>query len=382
MNEDTTSFSASEWLRYTRHIQLPEVGAAGQLKLKQSHILVIGTGGLGSPVALYLAAAGIGHLTLVDGDVVDTSNLQRQIIFEHGQVGQPKALAARERLLRINPDIRVDAVEAFLSVENAAELVGSADLVVDCTDNFSARYLINDYCCAIGRPWVFASIQKFFGQCALFTPGNACFRCLFPEPPINVEDCNSAGVIGVLPGLLGVLQANEAIKYLLGLPTPLQNHLLLVDALNLEFRSIQLTRSDNCAACGNLAGAPDLPREAPPQCSLDTRDIDTREGTRLNPEDFRNRHRQGDCVLLDVRSPTERQAFHIGGQHIPLDELPQRLAELEGVETVLCYCQSGVRSGKALALLEELGFNGASLDGGLLAWLRYTLEDLDDHQDS
>ncbi|WP_297190415.1 HesA/MoeB/ThiF family protein [uncultured Porticoccus sp.] len=371
MNENITSFSASEWLRYTRHIQLPEVGAAGQLKLKQSHILVIGAGGLGSPVALYLAAAGIGHLTLVDGDVVDTSNLQRQIIFEHNQVGQPKALAAKDRLLRLNPDIRVDAVEAFLGSDNATKLVGSADLVVDCTDNFSARYLINDYCCALGKPWLFASIQKFFGQCALFTPGNACFRCLFPEPPINVEDCNSAGVIGVLPGLLGVLQANEAIKYLLGLPTPLQNHLLLVDALNLEFRSIQLTRSDNCAACGNLAGAPNLPRETPPQCTLDTRDIDTREGTRLNPEDFRNRHRQGDCVLLDVRSPTERQAFHIGGQHIPLDELPQRLTELEGVETVLCYCQSGVRSGKALALLKELGFNGASLDGGLLAWLRF-----------
>lgn len=381
MNENTTSFSASEWLRYTRHIQLPEVGAAGQLKLKQSHILVIGAGGLGSPVALYLAAAGIGQLTLVDGDVVETSNLQRQIIFEHDQVGQPKARAAKDRLLRLNPDIRVDAVQAFLGADNAVGLVGSADLVVDCTDNFSARYLINDYCCALGKPWVFASIQKFFGQCALFTPGNACFRCLFPESPVNVEDCNSAGVIGVLPGLLGVLQANEAIKYLLELPTPLQNHLLLVDALNLEFRSIQLTRSDNCAACANLAGAPDLPRAASTQCTLDTRDIDTREGTRLSPEAFRELYRQGDCVLLDVRSPTERQAFHIGGQHIPLDELPQRLTELEGVETVLCYCQSGVRSGKALALLEEMGFNGASLDGGLLAWLRYTLKDLEDHQD-
>ncbi|MEP3857442.1 MAG: HesA/MoeB/ThiF family protein [Porticoccus sp.] len=381
MNEDTTSFSASEWLRYTRHIQLPEVGAAGQLKLKQSHILVIGAGGLGSPVALYLAAAGVGHLTLVDGDTVDTSNLQRQIIFENDQVGQPKAQAAKERLQRLNPDIRVDAIESFLSADNAPELVSAADLVVDCTDNFSARYLINDYCCALNKPWVFASIQKFFGQCALFTPEGACFRCLFPEAPANVEDCNSAGVIGVLPGLLGVLQANETIKYLLGLPTPLQNKLLLVDALHLDFRSIQLTRSDDCAACRDPAAAPDLPREALLQCTLDTRDIDTREGARLSPEAFRELYRQGDCVLLDVRSPTERQAFHIGGQHIPLDELPQRLAELEGVTTVLCYCQSGVRSGKALALLEEMGFNGASLDGGVLAWLKYTLEDLDDHQD-
>ena len=173
MNGNTTSFSASEWLRYTRHIQLPEVGAAGQLKLKQSHILVIGAGGLGSPVALYLAAAGVGHLTLVDGDTVDTSNLQRQIIFDNDQVGQPKAQAAKERLQRLNPDIRVDAIESFLSADNAPELVSAADLVVDCTDNFSARYLINDYCCALNKPWVFASIQKFFGQCALFTPEGA-----------------------------------------------------------------------------------------------------------------------------------------------------------------------------------------------------------------
>lgn len=373
MNENRTAFSAEEWLRYTRHIQLPEVGAAGQLKLKQSHILVIGAGGLGSPVALYLAAAGIGHITLVDGDVVDTSNLQRQIIFEHDQVGQPKARAAKDRLLRLNPDIRVDAVEAFLSVENAAELVGSADLVVDCTDNFSTRYLINDYCCALGKPWVFASIQKFFGQCALFTPGNTCFRCLFPKPPVNMEDCNSAGVIGVLPGLLGVLQANEAIKYLLELPTPLQNHLLLVDALNLDFRSIQLNRTDDCIACCDPTNAPDLSREVSTQCT-----IDTRGDTLLSPKAFRERYRARNCVLLDVRSTTERQAFHIGGQHIPLDELPKRLAELEGVTTVLCYCQSGIRSGKALELLEGKGFHGVSLDGGLLAWLRYTLEDLDD----
>ncbi|WP_461482531.1 molybdopterin-synthase adenylyltransferase MoeB [Porticoccus sp.] len=370
---DNTTFSAGEWLRYTRHIQLPEVGAAGQLKLKQSHILVVGAGGLGSPVALYLAAAGVGQLTLVDGDVVDTSNLQRQIIFEHQQVGQSKATAAKERLLRLNPDIRVDAVESFLSADNAAALVAAADLVVDCTDNFSARYLINDYCCALGKPWVFASIQKFFGQCALFTPGNACFRCLFPEAPANVEDCNSAGVIGVLPGLLGVLQANEAIKYLLGLPTPLRNHLLLVDALNLEFRSIQLTRSDDCAACRDPAGAPNLPRQSAPLCAADN----SRDSV-LTPDAFRDRYRAGNCVLLDVRGPLERQSFHIGGLHIPLDELPQRLTELGGVETVLCYCQSGIRSGKAVALLQQQGVNGISLDGGLLAWLRCSLETLDD----
>lgn len=372
MSDNKTIFSADEWLRYTRHIQLPEVGAAGQLKLKQSHILVIGAGGLGSPVALYLAAAGVGHLTLVDGDTVDTSNLQRQIIFEHDQVGRSKAAAARERLLRLNPEIRVDAVESFLNADNARELVAAADLVVDCTDNFSARYLINDYCCALGKPWVFASIQKFFGQCALFVPGGACFRCLFPEAPTNVEDCNSAGVIGVLPGLLGVLQANEAVKFLLGLPTPLQNQLLLVDALNLDFRSIRLTRSDDCAACRDPAGAPTLPRQSAPLCTA------TGNTGSLNPDAFRDRYRAGNCVLLDVRGPLERQSFHIGGLHIPLDELPQRLAELEGAETVLCYCQSGIRSGKAVALLQQQGVNGASLDGGLLAWLRYSRETLND----
>ncbi|MEZ5529914.1 MAG: HesA/MoeB/ThiF family protein [Porticoccaceae bacterium] len=374
MNNPDHTFSAGEWLRYTRHIQLPEVGAVGQMKLKQSHILVVGAGGLGSPVGLYLAAAGVGHITLVDGDTVDTSNLQRQIIFEHNQVGQPKATVARERLLRLNPEIRVDAVPAFLNSDNASELVAAADLVVDCTDNFGARYLINDYCCALGKPWVFASIQKFFGQCALFTPGGACFRCLFPEPPANVEDCNSAGVIGVLPGLLGVLQANEAIKYLLGLPTPLQNHLLLVDALNLDFRSIQLTRSADCAACSNPAGAPALPRQPAPLCAATGN-----KNNVLNPDAFRDRYRAGNCVLLDVRGPLERQSFHIGGHHIPLDELPQRLAELEGAETVLCYCQSGIRSGKAVALLQQQGLKGVSLDGGLLAWLRCSLETLDDN---
>ena len=377
MSDGDTAFSAAEWLRYTRHIQLPEVGAAGQLTLKQSHILVIGAGGLGSPVALYLAAAGVGHLTLVDGDVVDTSNLQRQIIFDNDQVGQPKAPAAGERLQRLNPDIRVDTVESFLSADNAPELVAAADLVMDCTDNFSARYLLNDYCCALNKPWVFASIQKFFGQCALFAPGGACFRCLFPEAPANVEDCNTAGVIGVLPGLLGVLQANEAIKYLLGLPTPLQNHLMLVDALNLDFRSIQLSRSDDCPACRDPAAAPELSKRAEPQCAADVQSADV-----LHPEAFRQRYHRGDCVLLDVRGSEERRAFHIGGRHIPVDELPQRLAELENGDTVLCYCQSGVRSGKAVDLLRQQGFQAISLGGGLLAWLRHSQEILEDTKNS
>ena len=239
-----TTFTASEWLRYTRHIQLPQLGAEGQARLKQSHVLIVGCGGLGSPVSLYLAAAGVGHITLIDGDTVDITNLQRQILFGTEQVGENKAESGKQRLQDLNPDIDVSTVTSHLTPENAEDLITAADLVIDCTDNFSVRYLINDLCVENKKPWLFAAIHQFKGQCALFLPEEACFRCLFPEVSADVEDCNTAGVLGVLPGILGTFQATEAIQYLAGLPTPLKNNLLLVDALDFNFQKIKIIKDE------------------------------------------------------------------------------------------------------------------------------------------
>ena len=227
MNTNNSLFSADEWLRYTRHIQLPQIGASGQSRLKHSRVLIVGAGGLGSPLALYLAAAGIGNITIVDGDTVEVTNLQRQILFSTNDIGQSKAAIAKAKLHALNPHIHVNAIEQHLSVDNVDGLIGESDLVVDCTDNFATRFLINDRCVQFKKPWVFASIFQFSGQCSLFTPQSACFRCLFPEPPKDAPDCNAAGVVGVLPGLLGTIEANEAIKYLAGIETTLENQLLI-----------------------------------------------------------------------------------------------------------------------------------------------------------
>ena len=365
--ESRQPFSGREWLRYTRHIQLPEVGAAGQLKLKQARVLIIGLGGLGAPVSQYLTAAGIGRLTLVDGDSVDLSNLQRQVVFSTDQVGQNKAVCAAQRLSGLNPDITIAPVSENLSEDNARGLVDAADLVIDCTDNFATRYLINDYCALLGKPWVFASIHTFSGQCALFTPETACFRCLFPAPPAAVADCNSAGVIGALPGLLGALQASEALKYLLDLPVPLKNNLLLVNAADLSFRAIKLARDPNCPCCGNVAQLVADTDYLPPVCSAEN---DSAETDRLAAAQFEQLRRKESVQVLDVRGAAERAAFSLGGLHIPLDELPVRVNELDKSKTILCYCQSGIRSGKAATLLRSQGFENAfSIRGGLVAIL-------------
>ena len=253
-------FNAHEWLRYTRHIQLPQVGAEGQSQLKNSTVLIVGLGGLGSPVSLYLAAAGVGHLILIDHDAVDISNLQRQIVFKEHQVDHNKAEAAAKALKELNSHIQISAITEGFTPDNAKHWIAQADLVLDCTDNFATRYLINDTCKQLGKSWVFASIHQFSGQCALFTPDGPCFRCLFPDYPHNVDDCNSAGVIGVLPGLLGCLQANETLKYLCSIESPLKGKLLLVDALQLQFHHIALSLHEKTyplvGACRNSAWRP------------------------------------------------------------------------------------------------------------------------------
>ncbi len=365
-NETEGEFSSKEWLRYTRHLQLPQIGVSGQKKLKSAKVLIVGAGGLGSPVALYLAAAGVGQLTIIDGDHVDVTNLQRQIIFTTDQVGKSKALCAQERLLALNPSIKVTAIAEHLSINNVEKLIKDTDLVLDCTDNFATRYLINDHCVKLKKPWLFASIYQFSGQCALFSESSACFRCLFPDPPTDVADCNSAGVLGVLPGLLGTLQANEAIKFLTDLPCPLENNLLMVEASDLTFRKIKLNKSAHCPLCGdNHAGAAIDRAQYDMSC-----EVDLGANDELTPSEFIQLRQKESTLVLDVRGVEEREAFNIGGRHIPLNTLLDNLSALNKEQKILCYCQTGIRSKKAATLLNNNGFDAKGLQGGLATFLK------------
>ena len=357
-----TLFSADEWHRYTRHIQLPQMGAEGQAKLKQSHVLIIGAGGLGSPVALYLAAAGVGRLTIVDGDSVELTNLQRQIIFSTQDIGKSKADVAREKLLALNPEINISAINKDFTLDNAKTLVEQADLVLDCTDNFETRYLLNDTCLEVKKPWLFASIFQFSGQCALFVPDSVCFRCLFPEMPTNALDCNSAGVLGVLPGLLGTIQANEAIKFLVDLPCPLENTLLIVEAIDLTIKKIHLRKNPECVCAGSgEVNAKNYQRV----CVSDLdglAEINARQLAEKPAESYQ---------LIDVRTQAEREGFNIGGQHIPLDGLHENIQTINTNSELIIYCQSGARSAKAVELLKEKGIKSLSLHGGIAEWLKH-----------
>ena len=367
-----TFFSAEEWLRYTRHIQLDEVGPAGQKKLKQAHVLIIGMGGLGAPVALYLAAAGVGKLTLVDGDRIELSNLQRQIVFDTSQAGGLKVTAAQQRLLALNPDIDVDVISEHLNQGNARALIEPANIVVDCTDNFTARYIINDCCSLLEKPWVFAGIQQFSGQCSVFFPGRdrACFRCLFPQQPKAAQDCNSLGVLGVLPGLLGVIQTNEVLQILLQGESSLDQQLLLIDARKLSFKKVKLQQDSDCLCCQSPESQIVYSAEAvSPVCMTEGRN--PVQGQEVSPEQFMVQRKQPDYLVLDVRSVEERELFSLGGVHIPLTELEQRYPELDGDKTILCYCQSGGRSSQAQNILQQLGMNQVySLRGGIVNVLK------------
>ena len=359
-NTDTL-FSASEWLRYTRHVQLPQVGAKGQGNLKKSKVLIVGAGGLGCPVSLYLAAAGVGSITVVDGDIVDVTNLQRQVLFNTQQIGQSKAESAVQVLTALNPEIKVIAVTEYLNDQNAPALVASADLIIDCTDNFSARYLINDVCQQQQKTWIFAAINQFAGHCALFSSDSGCFRCLFPVAPSDMEDCNSAGVLGVLPGILGTLQANEALKYLVGQSVPLKGVLLVVDALELSFKKIGISKDPECVSCGS-GTAEQLPEKVCSNGQVDSRVVTV--------EQFEILKKRANYILVDVRTDEEHAAFNLGGKHIPLTVLAESLASIDPEKTLLCYCQSGLRSLQAAKLIESAGIKSQSLHGGLAAWLK------------
>jgi adenylyltransferase/sulfurtransferase len=377
---DLPELSSDEVARYSRHLIMPEVGLEGQRKLKAARVLCVGAGGLGSPASLYLAAAGVGTLGLVDFDVVDSSNLQRQILYSTGDVGRPKLEAARRRLTELNPGIRIVTHEGPLTSANALDIIGGYDLVIDGADNFPARYLVNDACVLLGKPNVYGSIFRFDGQVSVFATANGpCYRCLYPEPPPPglVPSCAEGGVLGILPGIIGTMQAAEAIKLIIGAGEPLVGRLLLFDALEMSTRTMKLRRDPACVICS-------------PQRTI-TKLIDYEQFCGVVParaqapalppelvttvEVLSDRVRRGDPVwILDVREPREYEIARIAGSTlIPLGELPRRLDEIprgDAAPDVVVHCKSGARSAKAVALLRERGFERVkNLEGGILAWI-------------
>jgi adenylyltransferase/sulfurtransferase len=370
----TEGLTNEEILRYSRHLIMPEVGMEGQLKLKKAKVLLIGTGGLGAPLGLYLAAAGVGKLGLVDFDVVDFTNLQRQVTFGSSDVGKPKSEAARARLSNLNPDIEVQAFETKLTSENALELFKDFDIIVDGTDNFPTRYLVNDACVLLGKPNVYGSIFRFEGQVTIFgMPGGPCYRCLYPEPPPPglVPSCAEGGVLGVLPGIVGSIQAMETIKLILGSGRNLTGRLLLFDALEMGFREFKLRKNPKCPMCGEHRTIDKLidyyefcgvrGEEAPAP------DLKVPE---MTPRELKARLDRGEHLfILDVREPHEYQICNLGGHLIPLGELPRRVHELDSSREIVAHCRSGKRSAEAVDFLRKAGFRKiVNLKGGILAW--------------
>ncbi len=371
-----SGFSREEMQRYSRHLLLPEVGLHGQQKLREARVLLVGAGGLGSPTATYLAAAGVGRIGLVEFDTVDLSNLQRQILYTTGDVGRPKLDVAAERLRALNPEISVVPHPGPLTRENALGLLKEYDVVVDGTDNFPTRYLVNDAAILTGIPNVYGSIYRFEGQVTVFgARAGPCYRCLYPEPPPPhlVPSCAEAGVLGVLPGIVGLLQAIETLKLLLGVGEPLVGRLVLFDALALRFRELRIRARPDCSLCGPQAtqkGLIDYPEfcGVPPPGTAPAPD-----GITIRPAELAERLRSTDPpLLLDVREPEEWAIARIeGARLIPLDQLARRVDELTAAREIVVYCKMGGRSARAVAQLTELGFRGVRhLEGGIDRWGR------------
>jgi molybdopterin/thiamine biosynthesis adenylyltransferase/rhodanese-related sulfurtransferase len=372
--DDLPPLTPDEILRYSRHLIIPDVALTGQRKLKASRVLLIGAGGLGSPLALYLAAAGVGHLGLVDFDVVDFTNLQRQVLHGTKDVGRPKLDSAKERINDINPNVHVERYETRLTSENALEIIRGYDIVVDGTDNFPTRYLTNDACVLLGVPNVYGSIYRFEGQASVFATENGpCYRCLFrePPPPGLVPSCAEGGVLGVLPGLIGTIQATEAIKLLLGAGEPLIGRLLLVDALTMQFRTVRLKKDPTCPACGTheirelidyeeFCGVPQAAAEAARDAEFET-----------TPRDLAARLDAGAAIeLIDVREPHEWEIARIeGARLIPLSRFTDALPTIDSAREIVVYCKVGARSARAVRQLRAAGFKRVkNLAGGIERW--------------
>jgi molybdopterin/thiamine biosynthesis adenylyltransferase/rhodanese-related sulfurtransferase len=366
--------SNEEIARYSRHLIMPEVALEGQKKLKTARVLTIGAGGLGSPLALYLAAAGIGTLGIVDFDVVDESNLQRQIIHGTSDLGRPKMESARDRINDINPNVHVEAYEDALSSENALEIFRDFDVIVDGTDNFPTRYLVNDASVLTGKPNVYGSIFRFEGQASVFwAEEGPCYRCLYPEPPPPglVPSCAEGGVLGILPGAIGTIQATETVKLILGIGEPLIGRLLLYDALGMSFREMKLRKDPNCPVCGENPTVTELIDYQEfcgiPQANAQAAEDEVPE---ISVQELKERLVNGEGLsVLDVREPHEYELANIGARLIPLNELPERLAELDKDAPLAVHCKTGSRSARAVRLLQEAGFQNAfNVEGGITAW--------------
>jgi len=365
--------SSDEILRYSRHLILPEVALEGQQRLKASRVLLIGAGGLGSPLALYLAAAGVGTIGLVDFDVVDVTNLQRQIVHGTKDVGRPKLESARDRLKDMNPHVHVEGYETRLTSENALEIVRDYDIVIDGTDNFATRYLTNDACVILGKPNVYGSIYRFEGQSSVFaTEDGPCYRCLFPEPPPPglVPSCAEGGVLGVLPGLVGTIQATEGIKLLLGIGEPLIGRLLLIDALTMQFRTMKLRKNPECPACGTHEIRELIDYDQ--FCGIGGDPLQDPHGIpEITPAELaKKQERRDDFDLIDVREPHEWAIAKIpGARLVPLGAFTESLASFDSARDIVVTCKMGGRSAKAVRQLQAAGFKRVwNLAGGILRW--------------
>ena len=372
----TIDLTHEEILRYSRHLLIPEVGLAGQKKLKAASVLVIGTGGLGSPVSLYLAAAGVGRIGLVDYDVVDYSNLQRQVIHGTSGLGRLKVDSARERMLDVNPDIKVEVYNEPFTSENAMRIAQDYDILIDGTDNFPTRYLTNDVCVLLGKPNVYGSIFRFDGQVSVFDARRGpCYRCLFPEPPPPglVPSCAEGGVLGVLPGTVGTLQATEALKLILGIGESLIGRLLLYNALDMSFEFVTLRKNPSCKVC---APEPEITEliDYEAFCGVpghDHEDGSVGGGWDIEAGELAGRLQRGERVkLLDVREPHELEISRLeGARLIPLGQLAARLSELDSADEMVVFCKGGTRSARALEVLASAGFRKVkNLKGGINAW--------------
>ena len=378
MSTSDAPLESHELVRYSRHLGLAEVGEHGQRRLKQGSVLIVGAGGLGSPAALYLAAAGVGRIGIADFDTVDVTNLQRQVLHDTASVGRPKTESARARLEALNPLVHVETIDDELTSANALEIIGGYDVVVDGTDNFKTRYLTNDACVLLGKPNVYGSVLRFEGQASVFaTPDGPCYRCLFrePPPPGLVPSCAEAGVLGVLPGLIGTVQATEAIKLLLGVGETLAGRLLLVDALRMHFRTIRVRRDPECPACGThelqslidydefCNHGPSQPRSAHPAHPMGVQE--------LEPRDLADRLRRGERIdLIDVREPYEWRIARIeGARLIPLSTFGAMASGLPRDRELVLYCHHGTRSRAAAEFLVQQGFSRVwNLSGGIAQW--------------
>jgi len=373
------ALTKEEILRYSRHLIIPEVGMEGQQKLKAAKVLLIGAGGLGAPLGLYLTAAGVGRIGIVDFDVVDSTNLQRQVIHSTSDVGRKKLDSAAEKMRAINPNVTVVKHEAALTSENALEILKDYDIVVDGTDNFPTRYLVNDACVLLGKPNVYGSIFRFEGQATVFAyQGGPCYRCLYPEPPPPglVPSCAEGGVLGILPGTIGLIQATETVKLILGIGEPLVGRLLLYDALGMRFRELKLRKNRECPVCGDhptitrlidyhqFCGVPNPQQPAPAQeAKLNEGEIEVTE--------VKEKLERGDAfTFIDVREPHEYRIASIpGAKLIPLGEFPKHIGEFDPEADIVIHCKSGMRSAKACAILRNAGFkNVRNMKGGILAW--------------